>query len=149
SNDVLSSVGSVAANGWTHVTGVIDTQNNFRGIYLNGVLDTSSTVAAEVMTVSSDPFWIGKRADAGLNGDLDEVRISKSARSADWIKTEYTNETSSTFFTLGTASSNTFSYVTAKTFYTWDYNNRLTRTGLGTSTSTYAYDPWGERVKMT
>jgi RHS repeat-associated protein len=32
---------------------------------------------------------------------------------------------------------------------TWDYLNRPTRTGIGTSTSTYAYDPWGQRVKLT
>ena len=31
----------------------------------------------------------------------------------------------------------------------WDYVNRLTRTGIGSSTSTYAYDPWGQRIKYT
>src|SRR5205814_5808504 len=87
SNDTITSTNSVASSGWTYVAAVIDTQNNFRGIYLDGVLDTSSSVSAEVMTTSTDPVWFGKRSDAGLNGYLDEVRISKTARSADWIKT--------------------------------------------------------------
>ncbi len=33
--------------------------------------------------------------------------------------------------------------------YTWDYNNRLTRTATGTATSTYFYDHAGARVSLT
>jgi len=33
--------------------------------------------------------------------------------------------------------------------YTWDYNNRLTQATSTTATSTFSYDPWGQRVKMT
>jgi YD repeat-containing protein len=33
--------------------------------------------------------------------------------------------------------------------FAWDYLNRLISTGAGTSTSTYGYDAWGQRVKMT
>jgi YD repeat-containing protein len=33
--------------------------------------------------------------------------------------------------------------------FVWDYLNRLVQAGDGTTTSTYAYDPWGERVKAT
>ncbi len=146
-NDWINSSGSVAASGWTYVSAVIDTANNFRGIYLNGVLDTSSSVSAEAMTTSTDPVWLGKRHDAGLNGYLDEVRISKSARSADWIKTAYNNESTSTFFSLGTASSNVRT-ITPKTYYTWDYLNRLTRVVANSATSSYMYDPWGQRVRV-
>jgi len=33
--------------------------------------------------------------------------------------------------------------------YTWDYNNRLTQAVVnGTATSTYQYDPWGQRTKQ-
>ncbi len=32
---------------------------------------------------------------------------------------------------------------------TWDYNNRLTQVVSNSATSTYAYDPSGQRVKMT
>src|SRR5205823_14329334 len=67
-NDWINSSGSVAANGWTYLSAVIDTSNNFRGIYLNGVLDTSSSVSAEAMSTTTDPVWFGKRHDAGLNG---------------------------------------------------------------------------------
>jgi hypothetical protein len=37
-----------------------------------------------------------------LNGSLDEFRVSNIARSADWIKTEYNNQSSpGTFHSLG------------------------------------------------
>jgi hypothetical protein len=37
-----------------------------------------------------------------FTGTLDEVRVSKTARSADWVKTEYNNQNSpSSFYALG------------------------------------------------
>jgi hypothetical protein len=38
-------------------------------------------------------------------GSLDEVRVSNAVRSADWIATEYNNQSSpATFYTLGSES---------------------------------------------
>ena len=43
-----------------------------------------------------------------LDGSLDEVRISTTTRSADWIATEYQNESSpSTFYSIGSAAQGT------------------------------------------
>ena len=43
--------------------------------------------------------------DAYFSGSIDEVRLSYTARSADWIKTDYNNQSSpGTFITMGTES---------------------------------------------
>ena len=42
-----------------------------------------------------------------FNGSLDEVRISNTVRSADWIATEYNNQSSpSAFYTIGLQTAN-------------------------------------------
>jgi len=59
----------------------------------------SNTLTTDTMTNSVN-FRIGGRnyADIWWNGSLDEVRISKTVRSADWIKTEYNNQSSPATF---------------------------------------------------
>jgi hypothetical protein len=55
-------------------------------------------------TWPSQGMFIGDRADhtRKFNGYIDEVRVSKMARSGDWIKTEYNNQNSpSTFCKAG------------------------------------------------
>ncbi|MCK4918920.1 MAG: DUF2341 domain-containing protein, partial [Candidatus Pacebacteria bacterium] len=67
--------------------------------YVNGVQDTSGSYSFPI-NIGTDIFRIG-RADHYGNGQIDEVRISNTARSADWILTEYNNQNSpSTFHTL-------------------------------------------------
>ena len=97
--------GTFAANTWTHIEMVRDFANNLFRLYVNG---------AQVSTVASDPTksltppapQLGRHATAttgtpGVNGLIDEFRISGVARSADWIATEYTNQFSpSTFYSL-------------------------------------------------
>ncbi|MCH8006119.1 MAG: DUF2341 domain-containing protein [Planctomycetes bacterium] len=63
-------------------------------IYLDGVQD-ASTVATGNLVASTEDLTIG--IDAGSTndpflGDIDEVRISDTRRSADWILTEYNNQ---------------------------------------------------------
>lgn len=76
-------------------------------IYVNGVLD-SSTASTNLTTTSTDKFRIGSFVFGGgattggfLSGTMDEARVSAIARSADWINTEYLNQSSpSTFYTV-------------------------------------------------
>ncbi len=66
-----------------------------------GYLGPGSVTA---FTANSTTLYLAQRGDGkGLvNGVLDEVRISKTTRSPDWIATEYHNQkTPSTFYTLG------------------------------------------------
>lgn len=56
--------------------------------------------------LGTDDTWLDQTGQGDwswmyLNGSMDEVKISKIARSADWIQTEYNNQSSpSTFYTL-------------------------------------------------
>jgi hypothetical protein len=59
-------------------------------IYVNGVLDDRNESKKATMSLMNDIYMnIGKDNYAG---DIDEVRVSKVARSADWIKLEYENQ---------------------------------------------------------
>jgi len=88
--------------GWHHLVGTFDGQWN---IYVDGVKTASGQTVAPLPT--NEPFLIGARdANGGtlsyLNGSIDEVRISNAALSADWISTEYNNQSSPfTFYTIG------------------------------------------------
>ena len=54
---------------------------------------TPEIFAQEARNGGTAQFW---------NGTIDEVRISSSARSADWIAAEYNNQSSpSTFYNFG------------------------------------------------
>ncbi|MGA2863714.1 MAG: DUF2341 domain-containing protein [Verrucomicrobiota bacterium] len=63
-------------------------------IYVNGLLDGASTNPAAPLAIKSPArMWIGGWYDNyDFIGDIDEVRISKVARSADWVKLQYENQ---------------------------------------------------------
>src|ERR1051326_1344832 len=102
---VTSGNNSIAPGAWHHAaytrtgnsgTYALYLDGNLKGQVASGTTSTSSTVA------------LGRRADytpQAFNGLLDETRISTVARSADWIKTEYNNQSSpSTFYTISSPS---------------------------------------------
>ncbi len=59
-------------------------------IYQNGTIVASNTNTAAFIA-NNDPLYISRSADA-VDGIMDEVRISNTDRSADWIITEYKNQ---------------------------------------------------------
>lgn len=61
-----------------------------RNIYINGAPSGNDAVATAFST-NNNPLYISTAA-YGLNGFVDEVRISNVARSADWVSTEYNNQ---------------------------------------------------------
>ncbi len=89
----------VTTNSWHHVVATYD--GSWMRIYIDGEQDInilSKTNNIEASTSEKD-FWIG-HSDQPKNvtwsgeweGQLDEIRISTIARSADWIKTEFANQ---------------------------------------------------------
>ena len=74
---------------WIHV---VHTYRRGQGnIYINGRLDGSATPLLKIRSPAR--MWIGGWYDNyDFVGDIDEVRISKVARSADWIRLEYENQ---------------------------------------------------------
>jgi len=77
---------------WIHV--VHTYQKGDSRIYVNGVLDGASASRAAPLAIKSPArMWIGGwYNNYDFIGDIDEVRISKVARSADWVRLEYENQ---------------------------------------------------------
>ena len=74
---------------WVHV---VHTSNGPDGrIYLDGKLAGEATPTLNIERPAR--FWIGGWYDNhDFVGDIDEVRVSKVARSADWIRFQYENQ---------------------------------------------------------
>ena len=77
---------------WVHVVHTFENGNS--RIYVNGVLDGVSTSTNAPLAIKSPGrMYIGGWCNNfKFVGDIDEVRISKLTRSADWVKMEYENQ---------------------------------------------------------
>jgi RHS repeat-associated protein len=106
----VSTASSLTMGAWTHVVGTYD--GSQLKIYFNGNLDGQVSATGNIVATSQNVVFGGDTTAGGenFNGSIDEVRISNSARSADWIATEYKNQSSpSTFYTLGSVAQGTMS----------------------------------------
>jgi hypothetical protein len=87
---------------WYYLVGQHNGTDNL--FYLNGNLVDISPEGSTV-TDSNNNVWIGGNSVWGteyLNGIIDEVRFSNTARSSDWILTEYNNQNDpDSFYTVG------------------------------------------------
>ena len=74
---------------WFHVVHTYDREDG--KVYINGKLDASAKPLLNIKTPAR--LWIGGwYNNYDFVGDIDEVRVSKVARSADWIKLQYANQ---------------------------------------------------------
>jgi len=73
--------------------------------YVNGALDYTHNAPGSIGDSAADDFMVAAYSlpeDLGFNGIIDEVRVSNTARTADWIKTCYNNQGDpSTFHSVG------------------------------------------------
>jgi uncharacterized repeat protein (TIGR01451 family) len=89
-------------NAWNHIVVVRDpTTTRF---YVNGMPD--GTAASVTITEVGQASWIGGNTiypgQDDFLGLLDEIRVSTTTRSAQWIATEYNNQSApALFFTVG------------------------------------------------
>jgi RHS repeat-associated protein len=86
-----------SANSWYYACGTFDGNN--RNLYVNGQLQYSIAQSATI-SISNAPFYIGGQySDTQFfDGIIDEVSVSSVARSADWIASEYLNQSSPASF---------------------------------------------------
>ncbi|MEI6655875.1 MAG: DUF2341 domain-containing protein, partial [Verrucomicrobiota bacterium] len=77
---------------WTHV--VHTYRNGEARVYVNGVLDGTTTGGTAMNIPTTAGMWLGGFPYFGYHyvGDMDEVRISNVTRSANWVKLEYQNQ---------------------------------------------------------
>lgn len=84
---------ALTQNTWNHLVGTY--QSGALKLYVNGTQAASSSTPAGNLLSTTGGLYIGHE-DSWVNecfkGALDEVRVSNAARSADWIKTEYDNQ---------------------------------------------------------
>lgn len=74
---------------WIHIVHTYDREDG--KVYVNGRLDGSARPLLNLKSPAR--LWIGGwYNNYDFVGDLDEVRISRVARSADWIKLQYENQ---------------------------------------------------------
>jgi hypothetical protein len=74
---------------WVHVVHTYDRGSG--SVYVNGKLDTSAKPLLNIKSPAR--LWIGGwYHNYDYVGEIDEVRISKTARSADWIRLQYENQ---------------------------------------------------------
>ena len=103
SNQSLEGLAVLEQLTWYHIAGAWDASGMY--LYVNGVLDNSTTQTLTVRNTTGG-INIGTQVDLDtplpFDGIIDEVRISSVARSADWIKTSYNNQSSpGTFYRVG------------------------------------------------
>lgn len=81
----------IALNEWNHVVFAYETGN--ARIYVNGVLDAQGGRGTPLKLQSPASLTLGSwSGESNFIGDLDEVRVSKVTRSADWVKLQYENQ---------------------------------------------------------
>jgi hypothetical protein len=94
---------------WLHIIATYNGSENQSGlkIYINGTqVDTTNTAGSTIsgMSNTTAPVRVGDYGGAAnnLNGSVDDIKILSTELSADWIKTEYNNQSSpNTFYSYG------------------------------------------------
>jgi hypothetical protein len=152
-NEYQTAASSMPSTGqWYYVTGTwknTGAPSTDGKTYINGNL-VSNTVytrygglTSPVLYGANSKLFLGTynlgSSNYFLNGSLDEVRVSNVARSPDWIKTEYNNQSSpSTFYTVNLEEGG-FPVALAS----WGYRKNIT------ITNSVASDVAGYQVKLT
>lgn len=97
-----------AAAGWYHVVATWDDNtSNAMKLYVNGVVQATASTTACGMESTAVNLNIGRNNalnNGFLDGQMDELRVSNVARSADWISASYSSG-QDTFNTYGTVES--------------------------------------------
>jgi len=102
---------TLSANVWHQLTVVYnkDAATNDALLFVDGAAVTSTRFLTPDGPIASDAassLVVGNRPanDRAYDGLIDEVRVSSVSRAADWILTQYRNETDpSAFLTVGSA----------------------------------------------
>lgn len=66
-------------NKWVHIAGTYDAKSGDGIIYIDGKEDNKGTIGGDIVP-NNDVLWIGRGAGPFLDGKIDELRISNTAR---------------------------------------------------------------------
>lgn len=92
-------------NQWNYIVATYDSSSDIKKIYVNNAeIASVGNVTGTINTNPNGTAWIGTYGGGvgyPFNGVIDEVHISSTARSAEWISTSYNNQnTPSDFYAL-------------------------------------------------
>jgi hypothetical protein len=88
--DSQGTLTSITSGNWVFVVGTNDGANTL--VYKNGAQTATQAYNSGIFN-SDGAFYVGSQVNANyFDGFIDEVRVSNTARSADWITTEYNNQ---------------------------------------------------------
>jgi hypothetical protein len=94
---------AVAAGGWHHIAAAWARPQDYVNLYVDGInVGRTSTVPPGDADIdpTANPYRIGYTSNS-IVGHADEVRLSNVARSANWLLTQYRNQSSpQTFVTV-------------------------------------------------
>ena len=99
-----SPANSVTTGNWAYCVGVANFTTGTKTLYVNGAQVASAAFSG--WSTDAGNASLGGETAAGetanrFDGRLDEIRVCRSALSADWIATEYNNQNSpATFYTI-------------------------------------------------
>jgi len=89
---------------WMYIVGVVDRSSNLLRVYKDGVEVGSGVDISIINSISSAYGMAFSQASNPLDGLIDEIRVSKGNRSAEWINTEYNNQYEpNSFYNMGSA----------------------------------------------
>jgi hypothetical protein len=133
-----SAASSMTTGSWYHVAVTYNSTGNPILFYANGAqLGTSVTGAAPVSTTTL--VYFGARASGKyFNGNMDEPRIEKAVRSADWINLCYYTQKPSQTTAVTDSASEHFSPLAIAT--TYNTANQLTKVTIATHFWTVKFD---------
>jgi hypothetical protein len=139
---------------WRHVTAVVDQAQKRLYIYVDGAAvnvdkgantcgtDNNTyidfTSCTSFTASSTNPFVHGAHETWGqyYDGVLDEIRLSNTAKSADWIQAEYANQNApATFSTLGSQETDTSTITITQSGYRLFANSDSTNVGAALANS--------------
>ena len=95
-----------AAKTWWHFAATFKRRTDGNGLnfYVNGQLVKSLGSSNISNTTDATELFLGNNQwDQAFKGDLDEMRLSASIRSADWIAADYATQSDPAFLTAGEA----------------------------------------------
>ncbi|HLC93643.1 MAG TPA: LamG domain-containing protein, partial [Patescibacteria group bacterium] len=106
---VNSSTVTLSSGQWYHVAATFDPTTQTGAVYVNGKLANSSDTNISSIYDSTATFYIGENTGAGVTNDfdgkIDEVKIFRSALTADQVKLLYNQSFASSWGTLSTDAS--------------------------------------------
>ncbi|MCA9378871.1 DUF2341 domain-containing protein, partial [Candidatus Dojkabacteria bacterium] len=99
---VATPISTLNNGSWHYVAGTYDGSD--ARVFIDGVEKNSAPRTSSVLHNAGNDMWIGLQSTstAYFAGGVEEVRVSSTPRSADWLLTEYNNQISpSTFYAVG------------------------------------------------